>query len=49
MTQAGLRASDGAGKPEKASEDEAKALSRLLDQIDSVNAALNRLDEQRGN
>lgn len=47
MSQAGQKASDSAGKVEKATEDEAKALSNLLDKIDPVNAALNRLDEQQ--
>ncbi|WP_432372259.1 phage tail tape measure protein [Pantoea allii] len=47
MTQAGQRAADGAGKVSKATSDESKALSDLLDKIDPVNAALNRLDDQQ--
>ena len=47
MSQSGQKAADGASKVEKATEDEAKALSNLLDKIDPVNAALNRLDEQQ--
>jgi len=47
MTQAGQKASDGAGKVSKATNEESKALSDLLDKIDPVNSALNRLDEQQ--
>ncbi len=47
MSQAGQKAADSSGKTTKATEDEAKALSTLLDRIDPVNAALNRLDEQQ--
>ncbi|WP_343463469.1 phage tail tape measure protein [Pantoea sp.] len=47
MTQAGQRAADSAGKTAKATEQEAKSLSDLLDRIDPVNAALNRLDDQQ--
>lgn len=47
MTQAGQKAADSAGKTAKATEQEAKSLSDLLDRIDPVNAALNRLDEQQ--
>ncbi len=47
MTQAGQKAADTAGKTAKATEQEAKSLSDLLDRIDPVNAALNRLDEQQ--
>lgn len=47
MTQAGQRAADTAGKTAKATDQEAKSLSDLLDRIDPVNAALNRLDDQQ--
>ncbi|MDJ0087719.1 phage tail tape measure protein [Pantoea allii] len=47
MTQAGQKAADGAGKVSKATDEESKALSILLDKIDPVNAALNRLDDQQ--
>ncbi|PWW10400.1 phage tail tape measure protein [Pantoea sp. AG702] len=47
MTQAGQKAADTAGKTAKATEQEAKSLSDLLDRIDPVNAALNRLDDQQ--
>jgi lambda family phage tail tape measure protein len=47
MTQAGQKASDGAGKVSKATNEESKALSDLLDKIDPVNSALNRLDDQQ--
>ncbi|WP_312158131.1 phage tail tape measure protein [Pantoea piersonii] len=47
MTQAGQKAADSAGKTAKATEQEAKSLSDLLDRIDPVNAALNRLDDQQ--
>lgn len=47
MTQAGQNASEGARKVSKATNDESKALSDLLDRIDPVNAALNRLDDQQ--
>ncbi|WP_205959316.1 phage tail tape measure protein [Pantoea stewartii] len=47
MTQAGQKAADGAGKVSKATDEESKALSSLLDKIDPVNAALNRLDDQQ--
>lgn len=47
LTQAGQKAADGAGKVTKATEDEAQALSQLLDRIDPVNAALNKLDQQQ--
>ncbi|PIJ42842.1 phage tail length tape measure family protein [Tatumella sp. OPLPL6] len=49
LTQAGQKAADGAGKVTKATEDEAQALSNLLDRIDPVNAALNKLDAQQKN
>lgn len=47
MTQAGQKAADSAGRTAKATEQEAKSLSDLLDRIDPVNAALNRLDDQQ--
>lgn len=47
MTQAGQKAADSAGKTAKATDQEAKSLSDLLDRIDPVNAALNRLDDQQ--
>ncbi|MDN4134067.1 phage tail tape measure protein [Pantoea ananatis] len=47
MTQAGQKAADGAGKVSKATDEGSKALSSLLDKIDPVNAALNRLDDQQ--
>ncbi|NKE95222.1 phage tail tape measure protein [Pantoea agglomerans] len=47
MTQAGQKAADGSAKVTKATSDESKSLSDLLDKIDPVNAALNRLDEQQ--
>lgn len=47
MTQAGQKAADTAGKTAKATEQEAKSLADLLDRIDPVNAALNRLDDQQ--
>ncbi|WP_241609700.1 phage tail tape measure protein [Rosenbergiella australiborealis] len=47
LTQAGQKAADGAGKVTKATEDEAQALSQLLDRIDPVNSALNKLDQQQ--
>ena len=47
MTQAGQKAAGSADKTSKATKDEASALSALLDRIDPVNAALNRLDEQQ--
>lgn len=47
VTQAGQKAADSSGKVTKATEGESKALSDLLDKIDPVNAALNRLDEQQ--
>lgn len=47
MTQAGERASGSANKVSKATEQEAEALSELLDRIDPVNAALNKLDKQQ--
>lgn len=47
MTQAGQKAADTAGKTAKATDQEAKSLADLLDRIDPVNAALNRLDDQQ--
>lgn len=49
MTQAGDRASTSAGKVTKATDEEKQALSELLDRIDPVNAALNKLDKQQQN
>lgn len=47
MTQAGEKASNSANKVKKATKEEADALSDLLDRIDPVNAALNKLDKQQ--
>ncbi|MGR7301353.1 phage tail length tape measure family protein [Klebsiella aerogenes] len=47
MTQAGDRATSSAGKVTKATDEEKQALSELLDRIDPVNAALNKLDKQQ--
>lgn len=47
MTQAGERAATSAGKVTKATDEEKQSLSELLDRIDPVNAALNKLDKQR--
>ncbi|AUY25483.1 phage tail tape measure protein [Mixta calida] len=47
MTQAGQKAADSAGRTAKATDQEARSLSDLLDKIDPVNAALNRLDHQQ--
>lgn len=47
MTQAGDRAAMSAGKVTKATDEEKQALSELLDRIDPVNAALNKLDKQQ--
>ncbi|MEB6107604.1 phage tail length tape measure family protein [Klebsiella aerogenes] len=47
MTQAGDRASTSAGKVTKATDEEKQVLSELLDRIDPVNAALNKLDKQQ--
>lgn len=47
MTQAGETAANSAGKVTKATEEEKSALSELLDCIDPVNAALNKLDKQQ--
>ncbi|MGE5981376.1 phage tail length tape measure family protein [Klebsiella aerogenes] len=47
MTQAGDRAASSAGKVTKATDEEKQALSELLERIDPVNAALNKLDKQQ--
>ncbi|HBR5323014.1 phage tail length tape measure family protein [Klebsiella pneumoniae] len=47
MTQAGERAATSAGKVAKATDEEKQSLSELLDLIDPVNAALNKLDKQQ--
>lgn len=47
MTQAGERAASSAGKVTKATDEEKQSLSELLDRIDPVNAALNKLDKQQ--
>ncbi|WP_376787679.1 phage tail length tape measure family protein [Klebsiella aerogenes] len=47
MTQAGERAATSAGKVTKATDEEKQSLSELLDRIDPVNAALNKLDKQQ--
>lgn len=47
LTEWGQKAAASSGKVSKATDEEAKALSALLDKIDPVNAALNRLDEQQ--
>ncbi|HCA3691008.1 TPA: phage tail length tape measure family protein [Klebsiella aerogenes] len=47
MTQAGDRAATSAGKVTKATDEEKQTLSELLDRIDPVNAALNKLDKQQ--
>ncbi|MFC6363681.1 phage tail length tape measure family protein, partial [Tatumella punctata] len=47
LTQAGQKAASGVGKVTKATEEESQALSELLDKIDPVNAALNKLDQQQ--
>ncbi len=47
MTQVGDRAASSAGKVTKATDEEKLALSELLDRIDPVNAALNKLDKQQ--
>lgn len=47
MTQAGERAASSAGKVTKATDEEKQSLSELLDRIDPVNAALNKLDRQQ--
>ncbi|HHH8640782.1 TPA: phage tail length tape measure family protein [Klebsiella pneumoniae] len=47
MTQAGERAATSAVKMTKATDEEKQSLSELLDRIDPVNAALNKLDKQQ--
>lgn len=47
MTQAGERVATSAGKVTKATDEEKQSLSELLDRIDPVNAALNKLDKQQ--
>ncbi|WP_395128011.1 phage tail length tape measure family protein [Klebsiella pneumoniae] len=47
MTQAGERAATSAAKVTKATDEEKQSLSELLDRIDPVNAALNKLDKQQ--
>ncbi len=47
MTQAGERAVTSAVKVTKATDEEKHSLSELLDRIDPVNAALNKLDKQQ--
>ncbi|HCB0957592.1 TPA: phage tail length tape measure family protein [Klebsiella pneumoniae] len=47
MTQAGERAATSAGKVTKATDEEKQSLSELLERIDPVNAALNKLDKQQ--
>lgn len=47
MTGAGEKAATSASKVTKATDQEKEALSQLLDRIDPVNAALNRLDKQQ--
>lgn len=47
MTQAGERAATSAGKVTKATNEEKQSLSELLDRIDPINAALNKLDKQQ--
>lgn len=47
MTQAGERAATSAGKVTKATDEGKQSLSELLDRIDPVNAALNKLDKQQ--
>ncbi len=42
-----MKAAASAGKVTKATEEESAALSELLDRIDPVNAALNKLDKQQ--
>lgn len=47
LTEWGQKAAASAGKVTKATEEESAALSELLDRIDPVNAALNKLDKQQ--
>lgn len=47
LTEWGQKAAASAGKVTKATEEESVALSELLDRIDPVNSALNKLDKQQ--
>ncbi|HEF0077872.1 TPA: phage tail tape measure protein [Citrobacter youngae] len=47
LTEWGQKAAASAGKVTKATEEESAALSELLDRIDPVNSALNKLDTQQ--
>uniref|UniRef100_UPI00397CC7FC phage tail tape measure protein n=1 Tax=Citrobacter youngae TaxID=133448 RepID=UPI00397CC7FC len=47
LTEWGRKAAASTGKVTKATEEESAALSELLDRIDPVNAALNKLDKQQ--
>ncbi|MDW2592600.1 phage tail length tape measure family protein [Citrobacter braakii] len=47
LTEWGQKAAASAGKVTKATEEESAALSELLDRIDPVNSALNKLDKQQ--
>ncbi|CEJ67061.1 MULTISPECIES: phage tail tape measure protein [Citrobacter] len=47
LTEWGMKAAASAGKVKKTTEEESAALSELLDRIDPVNAALNKLDKQQ--
>lgn len=47
LTEWGQKAAASSGKVTKATDEEARSLSALLDKIDPVNAALNRLDDQQ--
>lgn len=47
LTAGGAKAASSAGRFTKATQEEASALSALLDRIDPVNAALNKLDDQQ--
>lgn len=47
LTEWGQKAAASAGKVTKATEEESAVLSELLDRIDPVNSALNKLDKQQ--
>ncbi|MEN0582265.1 phage tail length tape measure family protein [Phytobacter palmae] len=47
LTEWGQKAAASAGKVTKATDEEKQALSELLDRIDPLNAALNKLDKQQ--
>ncbi|MBJ9817988.1 phage tail length tape measure family protein [Citrobacter koseri] len=47
LTEWGQKAAASAGKVTKATEEESAALSKLLDRIDPVNSAFNKLDKQQ--